>query len=62
MKMQASVLLEPLKPLVVEELDLEGPKQDEVLVRMAASGGVSQLSARCRRGLEGIPDAHGTGR
>ena len=38
MKMQASVLLEPLKPLVVEELDLEGPKQDEVLVRMAASG------------------------
>ena len=38
MKMQASVLLEPLEPLVVEDLDLEGPKQDEVMVRMVASG------------------------
>jgi Zn-dependent alcohol dehydrogenase len=36
--MRASVLFEQGKPLSVEELDLESPRQGEVLVRMAASG------------------------
>src|SRR5947209_9873135 len=36
--MRASVLFEQGKPLSVEELDLEGPREGEVLVRMAASG------------------------
>ncbi|HWN91991.1 MAG TPA: alcohol dehydrogenase catalytic domain-containing protein, partial [Verrucomicrobiae bacterium] len=36
--MKASVLFEQGAPLRVEELDLEGPREGEVLVRMAASG------------------------
>jgi S-(hydroxymethyl)glutathione dehydrogenase/alcohol dehydrogenase len=36
--MKASVLFEQGTPLRVEELDLEGPREGEVLVRMAASG------------------------
>jgi S-(hydroxymethyl)glutathione dehydrogenase/alcohol dehydrogenase len=38
MKVKAAVALEPAKPLVVEEVDLEGPKAGEVLVRLAATG------------------------
>ena len=38
MKTIAAVAWEPKKPLVIEELDLEGPKAGEVLVRMVASG------------------------
>jgi S-(hydroxymethyl)glutathione dehydrogenase/alcohol dehydrogenase len=36
--MKASVLFEQGAPLRIEELDLEGPRAGEVLVRMAASG------------------------
>ena len=36
--MRASVLFEPRTPLKVEELELEPPREGEVLVRMAASG------------------------
>ena len=38
MKMQASLLYEPGRPLEVADLDLEGPKEDEVMVRMVATG------------------------
>ncbi len=36
--MKAAVLYEKQKPLIVEELTLEGPHQREVLVKLAASG------------------------
>jgi S-(hydroxymethyl)glutathione dehydrogenase/alcohol dehydrogenase len=36
--MKAAVLYEPFQPLAVEDLDLDGPRQREVLVRLAASG------------------------
>ncbi len=36
--MQASVLFEQGQPLEVEDLELASPKEDEVVVRMAASG------------------------
>ena len=36
--MRASVLFEPRTPLKVEEVELEAPREGEVLVRMAASG------------------------
>jgi S-(hydroxymethyl)glutathione dehydrogenase/alcohol dehydrogenase len=36
--MRASVLFEPRTPLKVEELELEPPREGEVLVRMVASG------------------------
>jgi S-(hydroxymethyl)glutathione dehydrogenase/alcohol dehydrogenase len=38
MKTIAAVAWEPNKPLVVEEIDVEGPKAGEVLVRMVATG------------------------
>ena len=38
MKVRAAVAYEPNKPLVVEEVDLEGPKAGEVLVKLAATG------------------------
>ncbi len=38
MKTIAAVAWEPKKPLVIEELEVEGPKAGEVLVRMVASG------------------------
>ena len=38
MKMKAAVLYEPNTPLVVETVDLDEPKDDEVLVRIAAAG------------------------
>ncbi len=38
MKIRGAVAWEAAKPLVIEELDLEGPKQGEVLVRLAATG------------------------
>ncbi len=38
MKVKAALALEPAKPLVVEQIDLEGPKEGEVLVRLAATG------------------------
>ncbi len=38
MKVRAAVAREAAKPLVIEEVDLEGPKAGEVLVEMKASG------------------------
>jgi S-(hydroxymethyl)glutathione dehydrogenase/alcohol dehydrogenase len=38
MKVKAAVAFEAAKPLVVDEVDLEGPKDGEVLVRLAATG------------------------
>jgi S-(hydroxymethyl)glutathione dehydrogenase/alcohol dehydrogenase len=38
MKTIAAVAWEPKKPLSVEEIEIEGPKQGEVLVRMVATG------------------------
>ena len=37
MKMKAAVLYEPNKPMVVETIDLEEPKEGEVLVRIVAA-------------------------
>ena len=36
--MQAAVLYEPRKPLVIEDLHLDPPKAGEVRVRVAANG------------------------
>lgn len=38
MKVQAAVLREAVEPFVIEQLDLESPREDEVLVRMVAVG------------------------
>lgn len=38
MKVKAAIAVEPAKPLVVDEIDLEGPKAGECLVRLAATG------------------------
>jgi len=38
MKVRAAVAYAPGKPLVVEDVDLEGPKAGEVLVKLAATG------------------------
>ncbi len=38
MKTRAAIALEPHRPLVLEEVDLEGPKAGEVLVRIRATG------------------------
>ena len=38
MKTRAAIAIEPNKPLVIEEIDLEGPKAGEVLVEIMATG------------------------
>ena len=38
MKVRAAIAYEAKKPLVIEEVDLEGPKANEVLVQLAATG------------------------
>lgn len=38
MKARAAVAWEPQKPLVIEEVDVEGPKQGEVLLKVVATG------------------------
>jgi S-(hydroxymethyl)glutathione dehydrogenase/alcohol dehydrogenase len=38
MKARAAVAWEPAKPLSIEEIDVEGPKEGEVLLRVIASG------------------------
>jgi S-(hydroxymethyl)glutathione dehydrogenase/alcohol dehydrogenase len=38
MKTRAAIAFEPNRPLVIEEVDLEGPKAGEVLVELAATG------------------------
>ena len=35
---RTAVLREPGRPLKIEELEMEGPREDEVLVRLVASG------------------------
>src|SRR5262249_43929668 len=39
MRIRAAVLHEPGRPVAVEEVELDGPKAGEVLVRVAAAGG-----------------------
>ena len=38
MKARAAVAWEPQKPLVIEEIDVEGPREGEVLLQVVASG------------------------
>ena len=38
MRTRAAVLTQPNEPLVMDELEVDEPKQGEVLVRMVASG------------------------
>ena len=38
MKVQAAICLKPQTPLVVDQIDLEGPKSGECLVRLVATG------------------------
>ena len=38
MKARAAVAWEPQKPLVIEEIDVEGPRQGEVLLQVVATG------------------------
>ncbi|MCB9598720.1 MAG: alcohol dehydrogenase catalytic domain-containing protein, partial [Sandaracinaceae bacterium] len=38
MKIQAAIAYEAKKPLEIEEIELEGPKAGEVLVKLAATG------------------------
>jgi S-(hydroxymethyl)glutathione dehydrogenase/alcohol dehydrogenase len=38
MKVKAAIAVESAKPLVIDEIDLEGPKAGECLVRLAATG------------------------
>ena len=38
MKILAAVAWEAKKPLVIEEIDISGPKQGEVMVKMHATG------------------------
>ncbi|HCB14538.1 MAG TPA: S-(hydroxymethyl)glutathione dehydrogenase/class III alcohol dehydrogenase [Gammaproteobacteria bacterium] len=38
MKARAAIAWEPQKPLVIEEIDVEGPKEGEVLLKVVATG------------------------
>ncbi|MGF1548118.1 MAG: S-(hydroxymethyl)glutathione dehydrogenase, partial [Thiotrichales bacterium] len=38
MKARAAVAWEPKKPLSIEEVDVEGPREGEVLLQVVASG------------------------
>ena len=38
MKIKAAIAWEAGKPLEIDQIDLEGPKEGEVLVRLAATG------------------------
>ena len=38
MKVRAAIAMEAAKPLIVDELDLEGPREGECLVRLVATG------------------------
>lgn len=53
--MKASVLFEQGAPLRVEELDLEGPRESEVLVRMAASGVCHSCLHAADGSWQGVP-------
>jgi S-(hydroxymethyl)glutathione dehydrogenase/alcohol dehydrogenase len=53
--MKASVLFAQGAPLRVEELDLEGPREGEVLVRMAASGVCHSCLHAADGSWQGVP-------
>ena len=36
--MKAAVLYEPKQPVVVEDIEMDAPKEGEILVKMAATG------------------------
>ena len=59
MKTRAAIAWEPNKPLEIEEIDLEGPKEGEVLVRIVTT---SLVPHRClhpvRRGPGGAVPLH----
>ncbi len=55
MRTRAAVLHEPATPLVLEEVELDDPKSDEVLVRVAAAG-------VCHSDLHLVDGALGAGR
>lgn len=38
MKIKAALAKEKNHPLVIEEIEIDGPKEDEVLIRIVASG------------------------
>ena len=38
MKVKAAICWEPQKPLAIDEIDLDGPKAGECLVRLVATG------------------------
>ncbi len=38
MKIKAAICIEAQKPLVIDEIDLDGPKEGECLVRLEATG------------------------
>ena len=38
MKVRAAICLEPKKPLLIDEIDVDGPREGECLVRLAATG------------------------
>jgi S-(hydroxymethyl)glutathione dehydrogenase/alcohol dehydrogenase len=38
MKVKAAIAMEAAKPLIIDEIDLEGPRAGEVLVRLSATG------------------------
>ena len=38
MKVKAAIAMEAEKPLIIDEIDLEGPRAGEVLVRLRATG------------------------
>jgi len=48
MKTKAAIAFEAGKPLEIEMVDLEGPKQGEVLIEMKATGFVIQMLIHCQ--------------
>jgi len=52
--MKAAVLYELHQPVVVQDIDMEGPKEGEVLVKMAATG-VCHSCYHAVTGVLGVP-------
>ena len=56
-KIQAAVLRKKSGPLKIESLEMEGPRDEEILVRLVASapseGAATKLLTELRAGLEG---------
>ena len=73
MKTKAAVVVEPGKPIEIEELDLDGPREGEVLIRYTHAGRCSGRAAAragcprgswrpCRTGSAGRSRSTGSGR